>query len=289
MKITTCLNTTEKEVLAKKFNIIIGISIGNKYFTKENIRDYLLWAVKNTKEKVAILIPDKIHAVNYEVRSGYKKERSLKRAINEGEKIENIAKDIIEELPFEKHSVMSILKWEDIETEEYKRRVSVLYDEFKDNSKFRNEIIEIVKEYCNSEKLTDCDYEKLATYPLEELPMLVCGTITKIPSIYTIPIGFDLFIDPMDPGKYLNHSCEPSCGIKNRTQIVAMSDLKKDEEITIDYAMFVPTKQGHPRVGIDAPICRCGAKNRREQFGNYEELSDELREKYKGYISDYLI
>lgn len=175
MKIISYLNTTEAEVIAKNFNIIIGISIGNKYFTKDNVRNYLLWAVENTKKKVAVLIPNKIHAVNYEVRSGYKKERARKKAIREGEKIENMVKDILSEFSPEKRSIVTILKWDDIETEEHQRMVAVFYDEFKNNLKFRNEIIEIVKEYCTSEKLTDCDYEKLASYVLEELPMLVCG------------------------------------------------------------------------------------------------------------------
>jgi tRNA-dependent cyclodipeptide synthase len=175
MKISTYLNTTEKEIVDKKFNVLIGISIGNKYFTKENIRDYLLWAVENTKEKVAVLIPDKIHAVNYEVRSGYKKQRAQNRAVREGEKIAMMIQEIINEFPSEKHVLVKILKWEDIENDEHRRMTSILYDEFKNNQRFREDILGIVKEYCNSEKLTDCDYKKLATYPLEELPMLVCG------------------------------------------------------------------------------------------------------------------
>lgn len=96
------------------------------------------------------------------------------------------------------------------------------------------------------------------------------ASITKIPSTYTVPIDFDLFMDPIGLGRYLNHSCDPSCGIKNRTQIVAMRGLEKDEEITIDYAMFVPTKKDYPRVGLDIPICRCGTNNCRGTFGNYE-------------------
>lgn len=175
MKITTYLNTTENEIADKKFNVLIGISIGNKYFSKENIRGYLLWAVENTKEKVAVLIPDKIHAVNYEVRSGYKKERAQRRAVREGEKIAMMIQDILNELPPEKHMLVKILKWKDIENDEHKRMTSILYDEFKRNQRFREDILGIVKEYCNLEKLTDCDYEKLAAYPLEELPMLVCG------------------------------------------------------------------------------------------------------------------
>jgi len=123
----------------------------------------------------------------------------------------------------------------------------------------------------------------------DEIIFTVCGPISKNPSIYTVPIDFDLFMDPIGPGKYLNHSCEPSCGIKNRTQIVATRDLEKDEEITIDYAMLVPVRQDYPRVNINVPTCKCGSKICRGEFGNYEELSSELREKYKGYISDYLM
>lgn len=175
MRIEKYLNTSKKEVYSKQLNIIIGISLGNKYFTKENIRDYLLWAIENTKERVVVLIPDKIHAVNYEVKSGYKKERAQKRAIHEGEKVIDIARDILGELSFEKQAVVDILKWEEIETEEHKRMVAVLYDEFKNNSQFRDKVIEIVKEYITSEKYNDSDCEKLATYPIEELPMLVAG------------------------------------------------------------------------------------------------------------------
>lgn len=35
---------------------------------------------------------------------------------------------------------------------------------------------------------------------------------------------------------FTNHSCNPSAGVKNVNQIVAIRDIKKDEEITIDYS-----------------------------------------------------
>ena len=69
MKIKKIFNTTKKEIESKKFNIFIGISLGNKWFTKENLQEYLNWALENTKEKVLILIADKIHIINYNVRN----------------------------------------------------------------------------------------------------------------------------------------------------------------------------------------------------------------------------
>ena len=175
MKITSCLNTTEQEIIAKKFNIFVGISLGNKYFTQKNIKDYILWALENTKDKVAILIPDKIHSTNYEVKNGYKKERADKLGIKEGEKALAIVENILTELGEEKSKLVEILNWEKIETNKHKRMVAILRDEFENNNWFKDLIIEIVKENIQSEKLSDSDYEKLANYPLEELPMLVSG------------------------------------------------------------------------------------------------------------------
>lgn len=175
MKIATYLNTTENDLQSRKFNIFIGVSLGNKYFSKENIKDYLLWALENTKEKVAVLIPDKIHSVNYEVRSKYSKERAENLAFREGEKIKDVVENILSEIEPEKRSFVNILKWQSIETGEHKSMVKILHEEFENNKEFRNLILEIVKENIQSEKLTDSDYEKLATYPIEELPMLVSG------------------------------------------------------------------------------------------------------------------
>lgn len=120
MRIATYLNTTESDLQSRKFNIFIGISLGNKYFSKENIKDYLLWALENTKEKVAILIPDKIHAVNYEVRSKYSKERAENLAFREGEKVKAVVENILSEIESEKRALLNILKWESIETDEQK-------------------------------------------------------------------------------------------------------------------------------------------------------------------------
>src|SRR3989338_150961 len=175
MEITNYFNTTKECVEANKFNIFIGISLGNKYFSKENIKDYLLWALENTKEKVAILIPDKIHSINYEVRNKYSKERAENLAFREGEKVKEVVENILSEMELEKRALVNILKWESIETNEHKSMVEILHKEFENNKDFRNSILEIVKENIQSEKLTDSDYEKLATYPLEELPMLVSG------------------------------------------------------------------------------------------------------------------
>lgn len=120
-----------------------------------------------------------------------------------------------------------------------------------------------------------------------EVVYIVTGPITIHPTIFTIPIDYNLFIDDQGLGKYLCHSCAPNCGINNRTQIVAMRDINKDEEINLDYAFFVYDYQDE--MTEENRICKCGASSCRGKLGSYKELSQSLRDIYKGYISDFLL
>jgi uncharacterized protein len=120
-----------------------------------------------------------------------------------------------------------------------------------------------------------------------DVVLIVCGPIVKKPSIYTVPIDYGLYIDPIPPCKYLCHSCNPNCGIKKRNMVVAMKNIKKGEEINIDYAMIIP--KYNSKLLKQSIICKCGNENCRGVFGSYVKLSKELKKKYKGFISDYLI
>jgi SET domain-containing protein len=123
-----------------------------------------------------------------------------------------------------------------------------------------------------------------------EFIFLVAGPIVNKGTIYTIPITKNLFIDPVPVdnfGKYLCHSCDPNAGIKQRTMVVAFKDIKKDEEITIDYAMIVG-KYGDEMTPENI-ICKCGSKNCRGELGSWFKLPKKIKEKYKGYVSEYLI
>ena len=175
MIVKNTLNVDKGDILNKKFNILIGISLGNKFFSKENMEAYIEWALDNTKEKIAILIPDKIHAINYEVKSNYSKMRADKVALKQGDKIRKICEEFINKLDKEKGSCIKILKWQDIETDVYNNGLKVINLEFNSNSNFKNLIIEIVKENVMDEKLNLSDYEKLAMYVIGELPMLISG------------------------------------------------------------------------------------------------------------------
>ncbi len=84
-----------------------------------------------------------------------------------------------------------------------------------------------------------------------------------------------------DIGRYINHSCEPNCGIKNKFEIVVMHDIKKGEELTLDYEM---TEDSDWRME-----CKCGSQSCRKIIGSYGHMPELIRENYKGYISDWLV
>ncbi len=81
--------------------------------------------------------------------------------------------------------------------------------------------------------------------------------------------------------RYINHSCNPNCGIKNLFTLVAMRDIKKDEELLWDYDM---TEDSNWRMD-----CLCDSDNCRKAIGAFSLVPQDIRERYKGYISQWLV
>lgn len=90
----------------------------------------------------------------------------------------------------------------------------------------------------------------------------------------------DKWRDSNGNARFINHSCEPNCGVKNLFQIVAMRDISAGEELTWDYEM---TENWFWRME-----CRCGTPSCRKIIGAFDNMPREVREKYKGYISEWL-
>ncbi len=81
--------------------------------------------------------------------------------------------------------------------------------------------------------------------------------------------------------RFINHSCEPNCGIKKLFNVVAMRTIKKGEHITWDYEMTEKNPDWKMR-------CKCGSDICRGVIGNYKNMPKEIRKKYAGYISTWL-
>jgi len=182
MKIKTYLNTTKEEVESKKYNIWVGISLGNKYFTQENIEEFIKWALVYTKDDVLVVVADDIHAINIEVFNKRSMFGSLRLAQRKGiEKIEEV-RGIVFNLSKEDQNRIHIAHWNEVINSKYhKFREDILFDEFKNNKPFHDYILEIIKEGRKDriEKLNQKDFERLAEYILREIPVFINGVKYK--------------------------------------------------------------------------------------------------------------
>ena len=92
-----------------------------------------------------------------------------------------------------------------------------------------------------------------------------------------------IFLGPptREPGDSINHSCEPNCGMRNATTIVAMRDIAIGEELTFDYAMSDASN-------YDEFDCNCGTAMCRGRVSADDWRLDTLRNRYKGFFSPYI-
>jgi hypothetical protein len=92
-----------------------------------------------------------------------------------------------------------------------------------------------------------------------------------------------IFLGPpsREPGDSINHSCEPNCGMRNATTIVAMRDIAVGEELTFDYAMSDASD-------YDEFNCNCGTSLCRGRIRADDWRLDTLRHRYKGFFSPYI-
>ena len=77
---------------------------------------------------------------------------------------------------------------------------------------------------------------------------------------YGLDQDFDQIIGPVDiryvvtPDNYINHSCDPNLRYDIFDNVVAARDIRKGEEVFIDYGCFI--------VNFDEPFnCSCGSHN----------------------------
>lgn len=88
------------------------------------------------------------------------------------------------------------------------------------------------------------------------------------------------YLLPTEPWMFLNHSCQPNAGIRNKKDIIAMREISEGEEILIDYAMN----------NIDDWVmeCHCESSTCRHIITTIEKVSEEKKKEYKEFILDCL-
>src|SRR5437870_1826400 len=102
-----------------------------------------------------------------------------------------------------------------------------------------------------------------------------------------VPITEDLFIGPLKEEEregsmiFSNHSCEPNIGVQGQIIFVAMRDIEAGEELTHDWATTDDDD--------DEMECNCGTASCRKILTGQDWRRQDLQEKYRGYMSWYLV
>ncbi|MFA5127452.1 MAG: SET domain-containing protein-lysine N-methyltransferase [Patescibacteria group bacterium] len=83
-----------------------------------------------------------------------------------------------------------------------------------------------------------------------------------------------------NPWWQLRHSCDPNVGLKDKTKVVAMRDIRADEELVVDDSITEADIKWHF-------ACHCGSKKCRKTVKSIQFLPQALFKKYKPYIPDF--
>lgn len=101
---------------------------------------------------------------------------------------------------------------------------------------------------------------------------------------HTVQISDGFYLAPFrmdEPADFINHSCDPNCGVNGQVMLVAMREIAKGEEISFDYAMVDSSP-------FDEFSCNCGSALCRGKVTMNDWKIEGLQKKYAGYFSSYL-
>ncbi len=176
MRLYSIRGGNKQSLYNREYTIGIGISLGNKWFRPENVFSLVQWALNYTKDFVVIYVADSIHSINIETRNKKTPETAVRRAVQQGtELLKQIETLTRSQLTSEEFHKLVFAHWQDLEDENYRKKVECVYEEYSQNQEFKQTIDSIVIEKLQREKRScfPARITKLATYVLEELPELV--------------------------------------------------------------------------------------------------------------------
>lgn len=185
MKLYKIRGGNENELQSKTYNIAVGISLGSKWFSPENILGLTEWALEHTKEYVVVYVADSIHAINIEVRNRRSPEKAKEIASKMGDEILQKTQELVnKKLSPEQLAKIHYAKWDQLLTPEYQKKLDFLRGKYQNDPVFSETIVKFIDDFTKSENKTFSSEEKLklGTYLVEELPELLCRvSINNLP------------------------------------------------------------------------------------------------------------
>ena len=88
-----------------------------------------------------------------------------------------------------------------------------------------------------------------------------------------IQIGQDLYIYPLFPLRFINHSCSPNAGIRNDMTLIAIEEIAAGEEVCFDYSTTMFERHFTMK-------CKCGSRNCRGVINDFDLLPQTTQNRY---------
>jgi hypothetical protein len=98
-----------------------------------------------------------------------------------------------------------------------------------------------------------------------------------------LQVGKRTYMDLDELSRTFNHSCDPNAALRKRSELFALRDIPKGEQIAYDYSLTIaPTKWRME--------CACGAPTCRKVLGDVLSIPRRQRMRYRaqGAMQDYM-
>ena len=136
----------------------------------------------------------------------------------------------------------------------------------------------------------------LSDIPKDIILFYYKASCTRLRTRTSIQVGQAHHIEAGAIGSNINHSCTPNSKVRtsydseSNEGVVAffsIKDIKKDEEITFDYA----TTETNLTPDLDRTLCLCNTKNCRGRIFSYTKLPYIFKEKLEneGLLAEHII
>ena len=90
-----------------------------------------------------------------------------------------------------------------------------------------------------------------------------------------IQVELENYIIPTKPALLINHSCDPTVGIRDDFSFVALKYLQRSDELTLDYSTTMLERSWTMK-------CGCGAQNCRSKIEDFDLIPTEFQLRYLG-------
>lgn len=113
------------------------------------------------------------------------------------------------------------------------------------------------------------------------------GRTSPVRTRHSMQVDRDMHVTIDTPLQYINHSCEPNCGLLVRPEVRtvelhALRTIEAGEELTQDYAAF------EDRIQFMTGPCLCQSAHCRGRVTGYHDLPAERRAALGPYVAPYL-